>query len=201
MCRECQTHAKIRHSDAGIVTQEAHMEPKIVERGPMLLVGLGFYGDPFAESAGWTEENEIGRLWNRFMAYIADHPNAIQGVIDENVAYELHVETVETATAGFREVFVGVEVERLVDVPVELSAKILPATTYAVFTLKGEQIAADWSMIIGEWVSRSTYDAVGTYGFQRYDERFQGVENLAASELDVYVPIKSSTDVASDGDL
>ena len=177
------------------------MEPKMVERGPMILVGFGFYGDPFAESAGWTEENEIGRLWSRFMAFLADHPGSIQKIIGENVAYELHVETAETATAGFREVFVGVEVERLVDVPVELSAKLLPATTYAVFTLKGEQIASDWSMIIGQWVSRSTYEPVGTYGFQLYDERFLGVDNLPGSELDVYVPIKSTADAVSDRDL
>ena len=177
------------------------MEPRIVERGQMILVGFSFFGDPFAESAGWTEENEIGRLWNRFMAYMTDHGAAIPHVADENVAYEVHIESAETASKGHREVFVGVEVERLADVPVELSVKILPAATYAVFTLKGEQIASDWSMSIGEWLRRSTYEPVGNYGIQRYDERFQGLENLAESELEVYVPVKSTADVSPDGDL
>jgi predicted transcriptional regulator YdeE len=94
-----------------------------------------------------------------------------------------------------------VEVDRLTDVPVELLVKVLPAAVYAVFTLKGEQIASDWSMSIGEWMSHSTYEPVGDYGIQRYDERFQGVEDLAASELDVYVPVKSATDVSPDRDL
>jgi predicted transcriptional regulator YdeE len=167
----------------------------------MILVGFSFFGDPFAESDGWTEENEIGRLWNRFMAYMADHRDAIQGAKDEDVAYEVHVESAETTSKGYREVFVGVEVESLIDVPVELLVKILPPATYAIFTLKGDQIASDWSTSIGEWLRHSPYEPVGNYGIQRYDERFQGVENLSASELDVYVPVKSTTHVSPDRDL
>ncbi|GEM_PF-3859724 len=41
------------------------MEPTIRELDQIILVGFSFFGDPFAESSGWTEENEIGRLWNR----------------------------------------------------------------------------------------------------------------------------------------
>ena len=177
------------------------MQPKIVERGRMILIGLSFFGDPFAASAGWTEENEIGRLWVRFLAYLAEQGDAIQGLTDENVAYEVHIESADTAAKGYREVFVGVEVDRLTDVPVELLVKVLPAATYAVFTLKGEQIASDWSTSMGEWMRRSLYEPVGNFGFQRYDQRFQGVEDLAASELDVYVPITSSADVSPGRDL
>ena len=47
------------------------MEPKIVERERITLVGLSFFGDPFREKGGWTEQNEIGRLWSRFMSIFA----------------------------------------------------------------------------------------------------------------------------------
>jgi hypothetical protein len=67
------------------------MDVRIVERGQMILVGMSFYGDPFAESGGWTEENEIGRLWERFMAYLAAHAGAIRHTTEERVAYEVHV--------------------------------------------------------------------------------------------------------------
>jgi hypothetical protein len=43
------------------------MEGRIEDRPLTILAGLSFFGDPFAQSAGWTEENEIGRLWTRFM--------------------------------------------------------------------------------------------------------------------------------------
>ncbi len=177
------------------------MEPKIFHLDQLILVGFSFFGDPFAESDGWTEENEIGRLWQRFMRYMQDHPGAIQHLKNEDVAYEVHVEGEETRSRGHREVFVGVAVARLADVPVELLVKILPAATYAVFSLKGEQIASDWSMSIGQWVRNSAYEAITNYGFQRYDERFRGVDNLAESELDVYVPLKRVDDVSTDGDL
>jgi hypothetical protein len=49
------------------------MEPRIIEKDQIILVGFSFFGDPFATSAGWTEENEIGRVWQRLMAYLEIH--------------------------------------------------------------------------------------------------------------------------------
>jgi predicted transcriptional regulator YdeE len=166
------------------------MEPTMIEKHQMMLVGLSFFGDPFAISGGWTEENEIGRLWKRFMAYLAEHRHRIKHV-RADVAYEVHIEHEESALTGEFEVFVGLEVEKLEDVPVELSVKILPPTTYAVFTLQGEQITSDWSkMIYAEWMPGSGYQSAYGYGFQRYDERFKGVEHIDESVIDVYVPVE-----------
>lgn len=174
------------------------MEPRIVEKEQIILAGFSFFGDPFAESAGWTEENEIGRLWNRFSTYLADHGERIPHVAEYDVAYEVHVETTETATKGYREVFVGVEVGRLDDVPVELLVKVLPPATYAVFTLRGEEIVSDWSLMIAEWMLEAGYDSAHPFGLQRYDERFKGLDNLEGSELDVYVPVVPAGDVPTD---
>ena len=52
----------------------------------MLLVGLSFFGDPFKSSAGWTEENEIGRLWVRFMAFLEDQGARIQYIVGHEVS-------------------------------------------------------------------------------------------------------------------
>ena len=170
------------------------MEPTIIEKGQMMLLGFSFFGDPFTTSAGWTEENEIGRLWNRFMTYLTQYGNCIQHVKGDHVAYEVHIEAEETAKTGEWEVFVGVEVGRLEDVPTQLLIKILPPSTYAVFTFSGEQITSDWhSYIYKEWMPGSGYQTAHKYSFQLYDQRFKGLENLDESELDVYVPVKSST--------
>ena len=53
------------------------MEPTIIERDKIILVGFSFFGDPF-QAGEWTEENEIGRLWNRFMAYLNNPPPALR---------------------------------------------------------------------------------------------------------------------------
>jgi len=170
------------------------MEPTLVEKPQIMLVGLSFFGNPFAVSGGWTEENEIGRLWNRFMAYLTQHRDRIKHVLSDTVMYEVHIEHPETRLSGEFEVFTGLEVERLEDVPVELSVKILPPVTYAVFTLQGQQIVSDWEKtIVSEWMSRSGYRNPYGYGFQLYDERFKGVQNIDESILDVYVPVTQTT--------
>ena len=49
------------------------MKPAIVKQPQMLLVGFSFFGDPFQMAAGWSEENEIGRTWKRFTAFLENH--------------------------------------------------------------------------------------------------------------------------------
>ncbi len=167
------------------------MEPRIVQEGEILLVGMSFYGDPFQLSGAWTEENEIGRLWVRFMAFLQAEGERIKHAKHAATTVEAHIYGEEAMETGSWEIFVGVEVERLEDVPLELVVKILPACTYAVFTLQGEEIGGDWSnLIYSQWMPGSGYALAHSYAFQYYDERFKGVDDLAGSVLDVYVPVK-----------
>lgn len=168
------------------------MKPAIVKRPQMLLIGFSFFGDPFQMAAGWSEENEIGRTWKRFMTFLENHDQAIQHVVANDVAYELHVYHEETTTTGEFEVFVGVEVARLDDVPLELSVKILPPATYASFALEGQQIISDWHMMaFTEWLPRAGYEGEHGHLIQRYDERFKGLDPIDDSVLEVYIPVKT----------
>lgn len=167
------------------------MEPKIVDKGQIILIGFSFFGDPFRTNAGWTEENEIGRLWNRFITYLAKNRKQIKNIKNDMVGYELHMISEDTPIKGIYEVFVGLEVEKLEDVPADVLIKILPPTKYAVFTLQGKQITSDWSkLIFSEWMPGSGYQKSYEYGFQLYDQRFHGLDQLDESVIDVYVPIK-----------
>jgi AraC family transcriptional regulator len=167
------------------------MEPTIVEKDRMVLLGFSFFGDPFALSSGWTEDNEIGRLWKRYGAYLAKNADQMKHVRDHEVCYEVHVGHEETASLGHFEVFVGVEVGDLGDVPVELLVKVLPPTTYAVFTFSGEEITSDWQQVIDQdWMPGSGYEQAHRYTFQLYDRRFKGMDRLDESEIDVYIPIR-----------
>jgi AraC family transcriptional regulator len=166
------------------------IEPTIIEKDQMILVGFSFFGDPFAMSGDWTEENEIGRLWKRFDKYMENNGSRIK-YIKRSLGLELHIEHEETAAKGIYEVFVGMEVEKLEDMPVQVLIKILPPTSYAVFTFKGKQITSDWPrMIHHEWMQQSKYQAAYKYEFQLYDERFKGLQNIDESEIDVYIPVK-----------
>ena len=68
--------------------------------------------------------------------------------------------------------------------------KVLPPTKYAVFTLAGEEITSDWhQMIHRDWLPDSGYQIAYDYAIERYDERFKGLDKIADSVLEVYIPV------------
>jgi predicted transcriptional regulator YdeE len=185
------------------------MKPRLIEHDRLILGGFNFYGDPFASSGGWTEENEIGRLWQRFMGCLERSPEDPACFKTLDVTYEVHVGGEETESKGYVDVFVGAELHAdLVaalagtpsgpdgpaaqQVPLPLLIRVLPATTYAVFTLRGEQITSDWPRrIYTAWLPASPYRSAHNYLIERYDARFKGLDQIAESELDIYVPVQA----------
>jgi predicted transcriptional regulator YdeE len=165
-------------------------EPKIKEMDRITLAGFNFYGDPFTTSDEWTEENEIGRTWKRFMEYMTNNNKKVEGLFKNEIAYEVHLWNEDTHAKGHFDVFVGMEVTDLKAVPYDLLVRILPPCKYAVFTLRGDEISSDWhqSMYV-EWLPQSGYKNAHNYQFQYYDQRFKGPDKLNESELDVYLPI------------
>ena len=167
------------------------MEPTIIERGNTMLAGMVFYGDPFAGGEGWSKENEIGRLWGRFNRFWDARQADIRQVVNENVGFELHVEPVEYAETKCFYVMVGVEVSDPAGLPLELSVKVLPAGTYAVFCLRGPEITSNWPDAIYQgWLPRSGYEEAHKFTVERYDgARFKGVDD-PESELEIWVPVR-----------
>lgn len=167
------------------------MEIKVVGRGPILLVGMGFFGDPFSGASAWDVENEIGALWKRFMAFLAAAPDAVADRADGGTYwYELHIPAPETPRTGRYEVFAGVEVRGLSAVPVACSAKVLPAAEYAVLTVRGAEITGDWEGRLRGGIAGSLGRRVdGSFSFELYDARFKGMDRLPESELDCYIPL------------
>ena len=168
------------------------MEPRIEQHGQIILAGVSFYGDPFAAHDPWREENEIGRLWTRFMALLQEHGEALTALAaNPGETVELHLPGPDTAASGVYEVFIGLAVTAVDNLPLPFVAKVLPPHAYAVFPLRGAAIAADWhNLIYQDWLPGSGYEAAATYGFQIYDARFKGLDRLAESELDVYIPVR-----------
>ncbi|MBN2009584.1 GyrI-like domain-containing protein [candidate division KSB1 bacterium] len=168
------------------------MQPTdIIESGEIKLLGLSFYGDPFAASAEWTEENEIGRLWSRFHRYLGKQPGLSAHA---NRWIELHIEHSETHAKGIYEVFVGIEVATFSAIPVDWVAKLLPASTYTKFTLQGQQIISDWYLDVYQiWLPKSGYRIAHKYSMLTYDSRFLGMDKLDESEVDIYLPICMGT--------
>lgn len=162
----------------------------ILKKPQIILAGFSFFGDPFSVSAEWTEENEIGRLWQRFMTFTTKSSEAQRCFANAGIAYEVWIEHDDTAAKGHVEVFIGMEVEGPEDVPVELLLKVLPSAAYAVFCLKGQDITSDWNTAVQGWMAENDYENALPYGFQLYDQRFKGMDKIDESVIDAYVPVK-----------
>jgi predicted transcriptional regulator YdeE len=167
------------------------MQPRITGEMQIILAGMSFFGDPFESRPGWDEENEIGRLWARFIAFVPSLP--VGFFVRPDTAYEVHLATSETVQKGSFEFFVGMEADlkKIEATPIDLCLKVLPPVCYAVFTFQGEAIASDWEMDIQKWLRTHEYRSAHAYNFQLYDSRFKGMDRLPESTIDVYVPIEN----------
>ena len=164
---------------------------RITQAASYYLVGMDFYGDPFGRASAWEEENEIGRLFKRFEDFYAPNPVQIKGNLFPQAVFEGHFVSDATRRTGDFDVFVGVLVGELADLPLECVARQLPFTQYAVMTITGEKITSDWHMAIQEqWPPGPEYLLAFDYSLTCYDQRFHGMERLEESAVDVYIPVR-----------
>lgn len=171
------------------------MEPKILEKSEMTLAGMSYFGPIGGE--GWSHENQIGKLWQRFNSFCETKWSLIEDhVINPKVGYEVSVwndQEFEETKSVF--VYVGVEVEGLEELPLELVFKVLPASTYAKLTPKGKRITTWENGFYQGWLPKSGYQLASYHDYhfqiQAYEDgRFKGLgEQLEESEIDVYVPV------------
>ncbi len=164
------------------------MVPKIIEKKGIALVGMDFFGRPFEKAPGWSVHNEVGLLWQRFIAFFDRNKDKIRGMVSDS-GYEVWVEFEGEKESHY--VFVGVEVERLEDLPVELVGKTLPSARYALFILTLDELRAGGiGKVYSQWLPEAGLEPMGNFMFEYYDcQRFKGMED-PKSEIDIYVPIK-----------
>lgn len=163
----------------------------IIEKKSLTLVGCVFYGDPFHSKRGWDVENEIGLLWQRFMSLYENHKDTIEKYrVHKSTAYEVHIQPEEYSETKKFYVYVGVEVEKLGEMPLEMFSKIFPETMYAVFTFRGTNVFKGGEYIWKEWLPNSGYEEAYPYVVLAYEKgRFYGLDD-ENSEIDYYVPVR-----------
>ncbi len=165
------------------------MEPVIEHHQARMIAGYSFYGDPTHTHAGWTNENEIGRLWQRFITYCGRPEAKGSEMAQAPVNYEIHLHEEEAERGGDFEVFVGAEISEALSLSPQLCLKVLPEADYAIFTLRGRQIFGGEDCPIDEWLLTSGFRQALPFIVQRYDERFRGLDRIEESELDFLVPV------------
>jgi AraC family transcriptional regulator len=136
-----------------------------------------------------AEQNEVGELWKRFVGFCQSKENPIKHAVTK-AGYEVWFDFEVKGDTPNKYTFVGIEVEKIEDPPLELVAKFLPETRYAVFTLKGSEIKTGLPRIWKEWLPESELVKSYDYLIEYYDfRRFKGLYD-PDSELDFMVPVK-----------
>jgi len=156
------------------------MEPKIVERPEILLVGMPYYGEP---SGG-----EFGKTWHRFFQHAQEIPHQV----NPKQSYGLEFYTAEFMEEHRWFYMPAAEVPSLEVIPIGLVAKRLPAGQYAVLTVPAfaQKIGEGFGLIYHTWLPSSGYVNSYPYDFELYEDgKFKGME-VEGSEIDVYVPVK-----------
>ncbi|MHA2246827.1 MAG: GyrI-like domain-containing protein [Candidatus Hodarchaeales archaeon] len=169
------------------------MEPTILEDKIFRILGCVFYGDPFHKAVEWSYENEIGKLWQRFMKLNGKYSSLLSKIcVDRNIGYEIHLEPEEYKDTRKYFVLVGVEVKDIEEIPLEMFVKILPKTDYVVFTTTMENKLERGGYIYKKWLPENGYAQAFPYIIQLYDNRrYKGLE-YPESELDWFIPIKKA---------
>lgn len=163
---------------------------EIIGEKSFKLIGCVFYGDPFHSKDEWDTGNEIGSLWNRFINLCYKNADFLQKEAINDLSYEVHLQPEDYNETKKFYVYVGLEVKELKKMPLEMFCKTFPATKYAVFTFKGEEMFRGGEYIWNEWFHDSDYEEAYPFMALAYDKnRFFGLDNKE-SEIDFYVPIR-----------
>ncbi len=162
---------------------EYAMEPKILEKDGFFLVGVKKHTrDGF---------QVIGEAWEELKARIGEITNRVnQGV---SYGYEDYSADFSADPLQFY-YMASVEVDGDAPVPAGMEKKSVPKSTYAVFTLTGnnvlDEIGNAFRYIYDIWLPGSKYcmsDEVCA-DFEYYDEQWDCRSSL--SKIDIYIPIK-----------
>jgi predicted transcriptional regulator YdeE len=154
------------------------MEPVFKDLPEMKVMGVG--------KVISVPMEEIPPLWQKFEEVNKTMPNVQQPI--QCLGLEMYEADFETTGKFFyMPSFVVTSIE---EIPEGLTAKTLPANTYAVFTHRGSiaTLHSTFMHIYKEWLPNSGYKLAAGYDFEWYDHRFKGMS--PDNEVDIYLPIK-----------
>lgn len=164
------------------------MEPVIKEHGPIDLVGIG---SNFISIFSADADNNvvIPGLWDELMRRSGEVPNRI----DAAGAWGLCAPIADEARRRHEDEFyylAGLEVSSLDQVPEGMTARRVPAATYAVFTHTGplDRLGETMRYIYGTWLPTAGYEQAEGPDLELYDKRFDPTS--PTSEMEIWLPVK-----------
>ncbi len=133
------------------------MEPQIVKKPAMTLVGLKLHGK--------LEGMDIKSLWNTFGPRMAEIKEG-----DPRVCYGA-MDNYNEATQEF-DYLAACAAKSASALPKDMISWSVPAQTYAVFPCTLTQVGEAWMTAYQQWLPKSGYKRAAGPEFELYDEKF-----------------------------
>ena len=155
--------------------------PRITELGELRFVGIPIFTD---------NKREIREAWDILLRYENRITNKTCSGIRAGICAGIELYTEEFFDTGKFFYMPAIQVETLDEIPLEMTAKIIPASKYAVFTHKGyaHTVSDTITAAYDSWLAEAGLTAGRSYDFEYYDDRF--IPDSELSEIDVYIPVK-----------
>lgn len=150
------------------------MEPKIVERPALTVVGVHYRGK--------NEHQEIPQLWQAF----GSRAGEIEHIINPHIAYGIS-DNMDMDSGEF-DYIAGFEVDSTGKVPAGMVSWEVAGGTYAVFTCTLSTLGDTYRQAYHVWLPEAGYEATGGADYEVYGEEFDPQDPEA--RFDVYIPVK-----------
>ena len=154
-------------------------EPELVTVDSILLVGIPFYYD-----LKW--KNDLSLQWEIFLNNISLIPDRIVPEKYYQLQYWFHDQDPDSIFF-----FIAAEVTSINEIPIQLTAKILPKQQYLKFYHKGfsNKIGYTYQYIYEKWLPETEYKLPYLYNFEHYGKEHKGPYN-EESISEIYIPVK-----------
>jgi AraC family transcriptional regulator len=152
------------------------MHPKFITCSEKKIVGM-------KSSMHHNQFESIVSLWKRFMP----RKKEINTILNNKlIAMQVYSDFNDTEKPF--DIWAGVEVSNLDNVPEGMISFLIEEADYAVFVHKGMDAAKTYQRIMSEWLPNSGYEIAERPHFQIMGDRYKN--GSATSEEDFYIPIR-----------
>ncbi len=155
-------------------------EPEIVSLKEIKLVGIPFYYD-------LSMGNDLTEQWSLLTQNLSIIPNLKKPA--EFYQMQFWFPTQDNESLYF---FIAVAADKLELIPIQLTAKTIPAQTYFKFRHKGlaNQVGHTYRYIYEEWLPSTDYKLPSHFNFEYYGDEYLGPYN-ENSISEIYIPIEN----------
>jgi AraC family transcriptional regulator len=158
-----------------------NMKPEIKELGELKFIGIPIFTD---------NKKDIRDAWDILMRYEHKITNRTGSGIRAGICAGLEFYTEDFFEKGKFFYMPAIQVDSLESIPLEMTAKIIPPSKYAVFTHKGiaHTVSETITSAYDSWLTEAGLETDRCFDFEYYDDRF--IPDSEDSVIDVYIPVK-----------